>query len=217
MLSQLQEHLAEIYSVDPGHDVQDFLITDPVIAKALANGSLIRDTDESVLMREEEDGLALSVFLDEEMMQRLQDTNPLQELQASKLADLWTVLEGISHFNYIAWSARKNRQVSLLELEMQAEVDKFVSTLFMALGQDNSSLAKKLHGWLFNDFRFHPDLDDDQLERYSTAHRYAAVFCHGLHDRVAQDSGDSLDELRRFYRLSRHAKISHIHSKVWAQ
>lgn len=217
MLSLLQEHLADIYGVDPGYDVQDFLVTDPVIAKTLGAGSLVADTEETVLVREEKDGLSLSVFLDEEMMQRLGDTNPLEDLEASKLADLWTVLEGISHFNYIAWSARKFRQVSLLELEMQAEVDKFVSTLFMALSQDNCHLADRLHGWLFDSFRLHPDLDPDQRERYLTATRYAARFCHGLQARIANDSVNSLDELRRFYRLSQHGKISHIHSRAWAQ
>jgi hypothetical protein len=132
MLSQLQEHLTNIYRVDPGYDVNDFLITDPIIAEILGKGSLIRETEESVLLQEDGDGLALSVFLDSAMLQRLKNANPLQELQVDQLNDLWTVLEGISHFNYIAWRARKNRRVSLLELEMQGEVDKFVSTFFMA-------------------------------------------------------------------------------------
>lgn len=217
MLSRLQRHLAGIYSVDPGYDVQDFLITDPLVARSLGAGSIIPDTDETVLMQEEGEYLSLSVFLEEKMIQRLMDTDPLEALDTSKLADLWTVLEGISHFNYIVWSAHRNRQVSLLELELQAEVDKFVSTLFMALDQDDSMLAERLHGWLFDDIRLHPDLDADQRERYNTAHRYAALFCHGLRERIARDGGNSLDELRHFYRLSHHAKISHIHSRVWSQ
>ena len=136
MLSALQDHLTNIYRVDPGYDVQDFLITDPVIAGILGKGSLIPDTEESVLLQEDADGLALSVFLDDAMLARLRESNPLQALQVDQLNDLWTVLEGISHFNYITWRARKNRCVSLLELEMQGEVDKFVSTFFMALHQE---------------------------------------------------------------------------------
>ncbi len=213
MLSQLQEHLTNIYRVDPGYDVNDFLITDPVIAEILGKGSIIRETEESVLLQEDEDGLALSVFLDSAMLSRLKDANPLQKLEVNQLKDLWTVLEGISHFNYIAWRARKNRCVSLLELEMQGEVDKFVSTFFLALDQEDSELAVNLHGWLFDDVRFNPRLSRDQHERYATANNYAARFCHGLRKRLARDSREGLHELRHFYRLSQRDKISHIHTQ----
>lgn len=217
MLSQLQSHLTSIYRVDPGYDVKDFLITDPIIAGILGKGSLIPETEESVLMQEDEDGLALAVFLDDAMLARLEDSNPLQELQVDQLADLWTVLEGISHFNYIAWRARKNRQVSLLELELQAEVDKFVSTFILALDQEDGELAVKLHGWLFDNVRFNPNLNDDQRERYSTANNYAARFCYGLRKRLSRNSREGLQELRHFYRLSQRDKISHIHAQSYAQ
>lgn len=216
MLSQLQDHLTSIYRVDPGYDVSDFLITDPTIARILGKGSLIPDTEETVLLREDADGLALSVFLDDAMLSRLRESNPLQALQADQLNDLWTVLEGISHFNYIAWRARKNRRVSLLELEMQAEVDKFVSTFVLALDQEDSALAGKLHGWLFDNVRFNPRLSRAQRERYSTANNYAARFCHGLRKRLSRDSREGLHELRHFYRLSQRDKMSHIHAQSYA-
>jgi hypothetical protein len=151
------------------------------------------------------------------MLARLHASNPLQELQADQLKDLWTVLEGISHFNYIAWRAHKDRRVSLLELEMQAEVDKFVSTFFLALQQDDDEIADKLHGWLFDNVQFNPHLSSDQRERYTTANNYAARFCHGLRKRLSGDSRDGLQELRHFYRLSQQEKISHIHAQSYAQ
>lgn len=212
MISQLQGHLTRIYRVDPGYDVNDFLITDRVLARILGQGSLVPRTEETVLLREDKDGLSLSVFLDSDMLSRLKGADPLKELQANQLSDLWTVLEGISHFNYIAWRARKNRRVSLLELEMQGEIDKFVSTYLLALDQDDSELADKLHGWLFDDVRFNPALSKDQRERYSTANNYAARFCHGLRRRLLSDDGKGLYELRHFYRLSQRDKISHIHA-----
>ncbi len=213
MLSQLQEHLSSIYRADPGYDVCDFLITDPMLARILGQDSMIPRTEESVLLRQDEEGLALSVFLDNEILSRLEDANPLQDLKASQLNDLWTVLEGISHFNYIAWRARKNHSVSLLELEMQGEVDKFVSTFLMALDQDDGNLAGRLHGWLFDDVRFNPLMSRDQHQRYATANSYAARFCHGLRMRLARDNRQGLRELRHFYRLSQRDKISHIHAQ----
>lgn len=216
MLNALQAHLAEIYRVDPGYDVADFLITDPRVARVLGAGSMAANTDETVLMQQDDDGLSVSVFLDDEVVTRLNRQNPLETLDSTSLKDLWTVLEGISHFNYIAWSARKNRQVSLLELELQAEVDKFVATLFMAMDQEDGELAGRLHGWLFDDISFRPELSADEVERYSTANRYAARYCHRLPERLARDIGSALSELRQFYRLPQRDMISYIHAQSFA-
>jgi hypothetical protein len=216
MLSALQQHLADIYQVDPGYDVSDFLVTDPTLAKMLGGKSLSGNTDESVLVAEDDEGLAMSVFLDGQMLGRLDRDNPMLALKASRLNDLWTVLEGISHFNYLAWSAGRDRSVTLLELEMQAEVDKFISTWLMALNQDGCKFANRLHGWLFDKVSFKAELSEDQHERYKTANDYAARFCHGLVKRWRDDRDKALYELRRFYRLTQADKISHIHSQAYA-
>jgi len=216
MLSALQNHLCSIYKVDPGHDVRDFLVTDPGLAKMLAGESLIPDTDESVLLAQDDDGMALSVYLDSQMLERLDRDNPMRALKISRLNDLWTVLEGISHFNYLVWSAGRDRSVTLLELEMQAEVDKFVSTWLMAQDQDECKFANRLHGWLFDRVSFKPELSEDQHERYKTANDYAARFCHGLLKRLRGDCIKTLHELRYFYRLTQTDKISHIHSQAYA-
>lgn len=217
MLNALQAHLADIYRVDPGYEVADFLITDPELARILGGGSMTTSTEETVLMQQDDDGLSLSVFLDDEVVNRVSEHNPLETLNSKSLNDLWTVLEGISHFNYIAWSARKNRQVSLLELELQAEVDKFVATLFMAMNQQDGELAGRLHGWLFDEVSFRPELSADEVERYSTANRYAARYCHRLPERLARDIGQAMTELRQFYRLPQRDMISYIHSQAFAQ
>jgi hypothetical protein len=217
MLSRLQSHLTSISQVDPGYDVADFLITDPLLAGCLGKGSLLANTEETVLVQEDENGLALSVFLDDELLSRLNDSDPLKKLCVTDLNDLWTVLEGISHFNYIVWNAQKNRQVSLLELEIQAEVDKFTSTLILALHQDDTELADNMHGWLFDNIHFNDDLSQNQRDRYSTANNYAARFCYGFRERIRRNGQNGLRELRQFYRLSQRDKISHIHSAAFAQ
>jgi hypothetical protein len=215
MISNLQKHLTDIYQVDPGFEVTDFLITDPTLARLLGDGSLVPNTDESVLLSQDENGLALSLYLQEEMVERLTRDNPMNALRTDQLDDLCKVIEGISHFNYIVWRARQDKAVTLLELEMQAEVDKFVGTLLMALEQQDFEFARRLHGWLFDRVSFHPDLNADQLERYRTANDFAARFCHGLRDRLERDSTRGMHELRRFYRLSQAEKISHIRAQAY--
>ena len=217
MLSDLQKHLSNIYQVEPGYDVSDFLVTDPTLARMLGGDALIPNTGESVLLAEDDEGMALSVYLDSQMLGRLDRDNPMQTLKTSCLSDLWTVLEGISHFNYLVWSAGRDRSVTLLELEMQAEVDKFISTWLMAQDQDECEFADRLHGWLFDKVRFRPELSEDELERYKTANDYAARFCHGLVPRLRHDYDRTLHELRRFYRLKQSDKISHIRSQAYAR
>lgn len=216
MLSGLQKYLSDIYQVDAGFEIADFLITDPALAKVLGYGALVPDTDESVLLCQDEEGLALSVYLDEGMLRRLRRDNPLECLRTRQLDDLCKVLEGISHFNYLVWSAQQDKSVTLLELEMQAEVDKFVSTWLLALDQKDYEFANSLHRWLFEEVRYNPNLSPEQLERYRAANAYAARYCHGLARRLDRDSDTGLDELRHFYRLSQQAKISHIHSQAYA-
>ena len=217
MLSELQKHLSDIYQVEPGYDVSDFLVTDRTLAKTLGGESVIENTDESVLLTEDEEGMALSVYLDSQMLGRLDRDKPLQALKASSLNDLWTVLEGISHFNYLVWSAGRDRSVTLLELEMQAEVDKFISTWLMARDQEECEFANRLHGWLFDSIHFKPELSEDEHRRYRTANDYAARFCHGLMRRLRDNCNRTMRELRRFYRLKQTEKISHIHSQAYAR
>jgi hypothetical protein len=216
MLARLQQHLADIYQADSGVDVRDFLITDPALAHVLGQEKLIPNTDESVLVAQDDDGLALSVYLNEAMIERLESADPLINLHADRLNDFWTVLEGISHFNYIAWRASADRSVTLLELEIQAEVDKFVSTLLLALEQRDGELVTRLHGLLFDKAQFRPELDAQQYERYRAANEYAARFCRALRQRLIDGNNRVMSELRRFYRLSQTEKISHIHSQAWS-
>ncbi len=216
MLGALQDRLTELYGVETDYRIDDFLITDPALARLLGRDSLLADTDETVLVSQDEAGLAMSVYLDEDMLERLERDDPLTNLRPDRLADLWTALEGVSHFTYLAFSAQHDKSVTLLELELQAEIDKFVSTWLIALQQDDVALAGRLHGWLFDDVSFHPQLSAAQRERYRAASDYAARFCHRLSGRLHSDDERGLAELRHFYRLTQARKIGHIHSQAWA-
>lgn len=216
MLSELQRRLDDLYRVDHGHDVNDYLITDPALARLIGRDAMITNTEETVLLRQDDDGLALSLFLDGNLLDRLNSADPLSRLRAEQLADLWTVLEGISHFVYIIGRASRDRSVTLLELEMQAEVDKFVSTILLAIDQGDNDLVNHMHGWLFDSVGFRSELDPDQYERYRAANDYASRFCHALRQGLIEGRDIVLEELRRFYHLSQTQKISHIHSLAWA-
>jgi hypothetical protein len=177
---------------------------------------MLANTDETLLLSQDDDGLALSLFLDGAMLERVESTNPLACLRAESLDDLWKVLEGISHFNCVVWKAAQDRTVTLLELELQGEIDKFVSTMLLAIEQADTDMLNCMHSWLFDNVRFHDGLDDEQLRRYRSANNYAARYCHRIRQQLIDDNSLALSDLRHFYRLQLSDKISHIHSKAWA-
>ena len=216
MLSQLQQQLTDIYRVDRGHDVRDFLITDRQLAAALGQDALLKDTGETLLLAQDDGGLEMSLFLDGEMLTRLEMAGPMSCLHAGMLDDWGKVIEGLSHFNCVAWKASQDRTVTLLELELQGEIDKFVSTMFLAMDQSNRELMAGLHGRLFEGVSFHQDLDGEQLRRYRSANDYASRYCHALRQQLIDNSEGAMTELRHFYRLQSSEKLSHIHTKIWS-
>jgi len=207
MLAALQQQLSDIYHLGQSHDVRDYMITDPTMAKALGQDAMLGDSQETLLVAQDGEGLSLSLYLDADMLERLESAKPLDKLRAELLDDLWKVLEGISHFNCMVWKASQDRSVSLLELELQAEIDKYVGTMLLALEQADTRLLNRLHGWLFGEVRYHDELDDEQLAR----------FCHGLQQQLIDNKHRVLTQLRDFYRLQLTDKISYIHSYTLAR
>ena len=213
LLGQLQALLAGLYDAPVEHDVADFLITDPRHAAALQSSDGPPPTDEQLLIADTHDGVAMSLYLHAEVLERLRAHCPLAALDEQNLQDYCTALEGVSHFHYVSWSAGCDRDVSLLELELQAEVDKYASALVLLLAQRGGRFPAELFGRLFEGGQLLPHLGRQERERYAEAHRFAARFCRRLEERFLRRRqarpAALLAELRSFYRLGRHAKLRH--------
>jgi hypothetical protein len=211
VLQQLQTLLAGIYDLPLSYDIYDFLFTE---RERLPQRVRDSHTDEQVLVLDEGDTAAVGLFIDAALLQRLAAADPLKTLNAGNLADYWTALEGVSHFIYLAWNAGHDRGVSLLELELQAEVDKYVSSWWLLREQDPARYPAELHRLLFERSRVDSHLAGQQHELYRQANHYAARFCRRLQRqlsaRAAPNRNDAVAELRRFYRLSRERKMTHI-------
>ena len=137
--------------------VSDFLVTDPAVARHLSANT--RTTPEALLLRQSDEALDLSLFLDQALLDRLETHEPEQPWHAGALQDWWVAMEGVSHFLAVVWRALRRRTTTALELELQAEVDKFVLTAW-SLGEShgNASLAS-LHDALFRRSRPRDDLE----------------------------------------------------------
>lgn len=213
IVSRTQKLLEKIYRVSGVYRALDFLITDAAKAARLEGGSgTARNVPEKLLVAEDDEGAKLALYLDADVLGRLEQDDPHVALSDNNLSDFWTVLEGISHFNYLTWRAAAGRAVSLLELELQAEVDKFVCAALLAASQRAGRVPRELHHCLFERHHLDPALDDADRERYRVANRYAGKYCLRLAARFLGRDGPRglIREIRTFYRLGEREKIRHI-------
>lgn len=214
VLRGLQSLLGRLYDVELPYDVYDFLITDRQAVAGAERVNERRTLDEELLLAETSQGAGVALYLDADLLSRLEAADPQRALNESNLADYCTALEGVSHFVYSIWGLQRDLPVSLLELETQAEVDKYAVTVFLLAGQlGGESYPRQVHARLFDRVSFDARLEPDQFERYRTAHRCAAHYCRRLEKRFVDRGVTRIEamvrELRGFYRLRHAAKLRH--------
>lgn len=211
LLQRMQSLIARLYDAPVEHDVRRFVFSDrPDLAAMLGPGQH-EASDEQVLLAHDEGGVRVGVFIDQRVLDRLSSRDPHEALDDVNLSDYCTALEGVSHFHYLMWSLARGRAVSLLELELQAEVDKYACALSLLLEQHNGRFPGALHGRLFNAVRFLPQPDAASQRRYEEANRHAARYCRALDERYLKGRRSRpeawMAELRRFFRCGHQEKI----------
>ena len=213
VLSSLQSILGRLYDVDLQYDVYDFLVTDRSALQGGAPANDSRASEEELLLAETADGAGVALYLDPSVLRRLEGADPVGALTENNLAGYCTALEGVSHFVYSTWRLDRDSPVSLLELETQAEVDKYAVTVFLLADQQGGGYPAQVHARLFDRVSFDARLEPDQYHRYRMAHRCAAHYCRGLEHRFVRRGEARIEalvrELRRFYRLGSSAKLRH--------
>ncbi|HMK85327.1 MAG TPA: hypothetical protein VK437_05150 [Steroidobacteraceae bacterium] len=211
VLRRLQSLLGRLYDLDVDYDVYDFLLTDRGARDELMPTDGRHAPEEELLLAESADGARVALYIDQAVLRRLEKADPLGALTERNLADYCTALEGVSHFLYSTWRLECDAPVSLLELETQAEVDKYAATVFLVADQQGGGYPGQVHARLFDRVGFDERLSPAQHERYRTAHRCAANFCKRLESKFVSRGRAQLEalvrELRKFYRLRSAAKL----------
>jgi hypothetical protein len=202
MLDAIQEQLEAIYGIRCEYRAKDFLV-DAEAARQLGGSGRAR---EELLVSEGEGGLELALYLEPSLLERVSAHHPLE----GELGDFCEVAEGVSHFLYVAHTAEQERTVSLLELEAQAEVDKFAVCTLLRWGVHAGRWAGTLVGRLFEQMTLRPNLSEPERWRYTEANRLAKTYCERLLPMVRSGRMDRLlSELRHAYRLGAEAKLNY--------
>ncbi|GJL81270.1 MAG: hypothetical protein DHS20C01_09040 [marine bacterium B5-7] len=208
-LSTIQHQIQSLYDLRLSHQVEDFLITDRHFLSNIASDDNQRQTPEKLVFCEQDDELLVSLYLAEEALDQLSSNDPYDHLHGGNIDIFCTVLEGVSHFVYLIYNATHDRPVSRLELEVQAEVDKYFLVSRLCDSQGMRIDRRRLSAWLFDYCRFDPALKPDERARYEFANRIARAFCKRVRNTPDLDHRpDSVvSELRRFYRMRHHEKF----------
>jgi hypothetical protein len=189
LASRIQRGLEALYRLDRGADVDDFVT------------HADEGERESLLVRESEDGLELLLRLPR-LAERTFD------VEGAGLDPLCQIIEGVSHFVYLADRASQDREATQLELELQAEVDKYV-ILASSLRDFDERTSRRLRERLYEGVSYTHPPDTEEGERYRVANGCARRFTGRLErDYITRARfGELQGALRRFFHMGQGEKL----------
>lgn len=208
LLTNLQKRLEKQYDLSIPYCIEQFVSSDRDVADRLADEQAESGQarpaldDEVVFIQQQSDTLEFTVYFDQELLKAADDSR-------CNLDGLCAVVEGVSHGVCLLWHAHYDRQIRPIDLELQAEIDKF---MILSGHQHSAEQRKQLHRQLFLRSEFIESHDAALCDRYLTASKLASRYCSWLVRRFfdTDDQQALYQELARFYRLSGRGKFEHI-------
>lgn len=206
----MQRVLSHLYDLDLEHAVEDF-VCDRELA-SLAAGDVV-ERREVLLVLEEPDDISVGLYVDPLAVAALEETGAawLEDcLEHGRFEAFCLAAEGVSHFVYLMFRLGHEQSVSQLELEVQAEVDKYATGLLVGNGVGAiQARSRELRRRLFTGVRYVDGPHTEAGARYRTATKVAATYTASL-ERHFVDTGELAAlarELRRFYRRGARGKL----------
>jgi hypothetical protein len=173
------------------------------------DGREVRSGAESgarLLVRDSGSGVRACIYYPDALIRCLEENPPQRGLDEDNIDAFAVLVEELDHLLVAAERAHAGRGVSLLELELQANVSKDL-VLSRFLARRGRRLDKSRRAWL----RYHlfdaPTYCDDDPEvraRYNEASRLALRFLRSLEQLPL---GRRVETLRRFHRASLAGKL----------
>lgn len=201
----VQRRLEALYALPDAPPVSEFLIPEEEAADYPGGGS-------RTLVRQEGEAVAVGVVLETSVRETLNARDPRSRLDGANLGGFCTLAEEVSHFLYLLFCARAERTVTELELELQGELDKYLSVVFLLSLQNEGAVSRQLRGLLFRSYRLRRGLSAERAERYRAASALAWRYSGYLEERFLREQRlpELVSESRRFYRLGQREKLEKI-------
>ena len=205
LLVDVQRRLEALYALPAEAPVTDFLITEEQASRWPGGGS-------RTLVTQDGDMVSVGVVLEAGLGPSLTEADPRVRLNTGNLGPFSTLTEEVSHFLYLLYCARTDRSTTQLELELQGEVDKYLTAAFFLSLQNEGAVSVRLRELLFQRYRLAGGLSAEQAQRYRAANDLAYRYCGFLERRFLRPSRveELAQEARRFYRLGQREKLERI-------
>lgn len=207
-LRRIQRGIEKLYRLDTAPDVRNFLIQDDAPVRLRET----RRPREQLFVGGTSEDLRLGVFVDQAVLETLRRHNPSRGLDQTNLADLLLAVEAVSHFLCVIHCVRARRPVRALELELQAEIDKYLVCLLLLEAQGRRRTILGLAENLAVALQLADNLNGEEHGRYARAATFASSYAAALQQRYVRTRRlmEMLDEVRHFYRLGLDAKVNRI-------
>lgn len=153
LLQSVQGLLERTYGMRTGLDAAHFVIGDRgyrrfFLEATSAVGWGGPELGARTLVRETDDGLRAAIYFPDRMIERLEEHPPQHGLRETNVDAFAAMVEELDHLLCIAEAARHLRPVSLLELELHADVSKALVLARFLAGSEPRPLDAGRRTWL---------------------------------------------------------------------
>lgn len=190
--ARIQTALCHTYGIDETPAVDDFIRSCDGVSER-----------EVLLVRDNEDGVEVAVHLPK---------SAVDGTSSLGFDEVCQVIEGVSHFVFLVERARRELPLTQLELELQAEVDKYVVFVHHSrhIRPFEPHRAARVRARLFDAVAYLDPPGTEKGDRYRLANDLAARFAGMLDERFARRGRfeQLMYALRRFYAAGQYEKIN---------
>jgi hypothetical protein len=181
LLSRLQSLIERTYALDPAPDASLYVIGDAGLSRLYA----AHDAGRPMLLVRHVDGAhRLRVYYPDRLVENLELHDPARGLSAHNIRDFSAFVEELDHFLQVVTCARRQREVSPVELELHANVTKvLVAWLFAARTLGVERLGRQERDEVRHELLERGDFGTESpelRERYRDARRHAVRFLSRL-------------------------------------
>lgn len=209
MLHAIQTLLSELYDLSSPLNIEEFVCGPEVVRATLGIDEPV-ERGELVVVFEDEQGVHVGLYLAPDVLDAVRNQQGYAPERLEAFRAMCLATEGVSHVLYLAFRADFDESVTQLELELQAEVDKYAAPLLAGNGAGAiAARSRALRERLFERVRFLDPADTVEGERYRVVHRAAARYTAWLEAEYIHSGrvSELWVELRRFYRLGGRQKL----------
>ena len=219
LIKDLQKKIEKTYALETGiTNIEQYIIGD-IGYKRFYMGKEINTVINSqsskarVLIREGGDTLKATIYYPDNLIQILEDNDPRAGIHDDNVDACASFVEELDHFLFIAQNFKWNKPFSMLELELQANITKYlVLKHFIALQTRSRKLSQFYKEYIKYHLFYKREYDIENASeraRYEDTKIFATIYINYI-DLLSNE--ERLREIRKFSRMSGAAKINHIKS-----